>query len=77
MFQTLQRRQERDQLRQQLEDVQTEPPIVATLPASTSVKEAVKPWKILADRLNSDGKRIRDERALLTVQAKQLWANNQ
>ena len=50
--------QEREQLRQQLEDAWAGPPVAVILSTSTSVDETMKLWKELADRLNRDGKRI-------------------
>lgn len=72
-------RQERDRLQHQLDDLQAEPPTVATPPSSTSnaVKEMAKSWKVLADRLNDDGIRIRKERKCLNDQVEQLQAINQ
>ena len=69
-------KQEREQLRQQLEDARTEPPVVVTPLASNLVKETAKSWKVLADRLNQDSIRIRNERVKLTEQVKQLQAVN-
>ncbi len=72
-------RQERDRLQQQLDDLRTEPPATATPPASTSseVRKTAREWKVLADRLNGDAIRIREERGELRDQVKQLQATNQ
>ncbi len=68
--------QEREQLRQQLEEAWAGPPIATTPPASTSVDEVPKSWKVLEDRLNREGKRIQEEQKQLIEQVKQLQAIN-
>ncbi len=75
--QIMELQQEREYLRQQLEDAQTEPPVVITPPASALVKETAKSWKVLADWLNDDVIQIWKERAGLTKQVEQLRGANQ
>ncbi len=72
-------RRERDRLQEQLDDLRREPSAMATPLALTSseVKKTAMEWKILADRLNGDAIRIREERRQLRDQVKQLQATNQ
>ncbi len=68
--------QDREQLRQQLEDAWAGLPVAVTPPDSTSGDKTMKSWKALADRLNRDGKRIHEEWKQLTKQVERLQAVN-
>ncbi len=65
-------RQERDHLQQQLDELRTEPPAIATPPASTEskVRKTAREWKVLVDRLEGDATRMRKERGRLQDQVK-------
>ncbi len=57
--------EEKEQLKQQLADAQVEAPAAVMPPASASVYDTTKSWKALADCLNRDDEKIREERAQL------------
>ncbi len=70
-------RRERDCLQQRLDDLQTESQAIATSSTSTEseVGKTAREWKVLADRLNGDATRIREERGRLKKKVTQLKAD--